>query len=88
MLDSSLLQSELVHLQRDANTGKLDHPIGKSKDLSDSFAGAVWNAVIQNPDVMISTKKIVNAMRSVNAKNYRGGSELSSIFVDSRYKHR
>lgn len=28
MLDHQLLQDELVHLQRDANTGRVDHPVG------------------------------------------------------------
>lgn len=43
MLDSKLLQDELVHLQRDSVTGKVDHPIGGGKDLADSCAGWVWN---------------------------------------------
>ena len=28
MLDHQLLQDELIHLQRDANTGRVDHPLG------------------------------------------------------------
>ena len=28
MLDQQLLQDELIHLQRDANTGRVDHPVG------------------------------------------------------------
>ena len=37
--------AELVSasLQRDSETGKLDHPPNGSKDISDSLAGAVWD---------------------------------------------
>lgn len=37
------LENELIYLQRDTTTGKLDHPANGSKDISDSLAGAVWD---------------------------------------------
>lgn len=43
LLQHSRLENELIHLQRDTNTGKLDHPPDGSKDISDSLAGAVWD---------------------------------------------
>ena len=86
MLDCELLQNELIHLQRDASTGRCDHPTGGSKDVSDSFAGAVWNAVLTNPSISVPTKKAINAMRAVNKPRSTPQGDLSSIFIDSRYR--
>jgi hypothetical protein len=44
MIPYERLENELVRLQKDNTTGKVDHPIDGSKDLSDSFAGAIYNA--------------------------------------------
>lgn len=68
MLDHQLLQDELVHLQRDANTGKVDHVIGRSKDVSDSFAGSVWNAILTNPPIPVPTKSVASAMAAINQR--------------------
>ena len=44
--DSELLTEELLGLERDNNSGKIDHsPTGiNSKDAADAVCGAVWNA--------------------------------------------
>ncbi len=46
MYDSELLTEELIGLERDNNSGKIDHsPTGiNSKDAADAVCGAVWNA--------------------------------------------
>lgn len=47
LLPSKLLVQELVGLERNGNTGKIDHPDGGtsgSKDQSDAVCGALWNA--------------------------------------------
>ena len=47
LVPSTLLTQELVGLERNGNTGKIDHPDGGtsgSKDLSDAICGALWNA--------------------------------------------
>jgi hypothetical protein len=67
LLDVKLLQDELIHLQRDSVTGKVDHPVGGSKDLADSLAGAVWNAVQSNDAIPVSGKSKISAMAAVNA---------------------
>jgi hypothetical protein len=53
-------------LQRDLVTGRFDHLSGKSKDLSDSFAGCVWNAIQNNANVPVSIKAKAAAMALVN----------------------
>ncbi len=49
MYDGNLLSTELVSLERNGNTGKVDHPPNFSKDQADALAGAMWNAS-QNAD--------------------------------------
>lgn len=68
LLNVKLLQDELIHLQRDSVTGKVDHPVGGGKDLSDSLAGAVWNAVLSNDSIPVSGRSKISAMASVNAR--------------------
>ena len=85
MLDSKLLQDELIHLQRDSVTGRVDHPVGGSKDLADSFAGSVWSATLDSPAVRVPTKSVANAISAVNGpRNHRYGSSnnltLPSMF--------
>lgn len=67
----SLLEDELIHLQRDATTGKIDHPAGGSKDVADSLAGAVYNAILNNNGIPVSSKTVASAMRAVASTNGR-----------------
>ena len=66
LLDVKLLQDELIYLQRDSVTGKVDHIVGRSKDVSDSLAGAVWNAIQNNPGVTVPVKHVSKAISAVN----------------------
>lgn len=87
MLDCNLLQDELIHLQRDSVTGKVDHPVGGSKDISDSFAGSIWNAMLHNPGISVPVKSVANTIANVNKpSNMRGNrGQLPSVF-NSGYK--
>jgi len=38
------LEKELLDLERDNMTGKIDHPVNSSKDLADSLCGSIYNA--------------------------------------------
>lgn len=46
MYDSELLTDELIGLERDNNSGKIDHSQAgiNSKDTADAVCGAIWNA--------------------------------------------
>lgn len=53
LYDSHKLFDELVNLERDGNTGKIDHPEhGRfgSKDSADAMCGAVWNAKLHSEE--------------------------------------
>ena len=75
MLESPLLIDELIHLQRDSVTGRVDHIIGRSKDLADSFAGSIYLAILVNPEVLVKTAKVASAIKQVN-----GGRGYSSAY--------
>lgn len=51
--------------------------VHNSKDVADSFAGAVWTAIQDNPPQPIQTKTMINAMKNVNRR--KGYSPLSAI---------
>ena len=84
MIDVQLLQDELIYLQRDSVTGKVDHIVGRSKDVSDSFAGAIWNAITHNPGVKVPSKKIASAISSVNGAKRNNATTLPSMFTGVR----
>ena len=77
MLDCKLLQDELVHLQRDAFSGKCDHPLGGSKDTADGFAGSIWNATLSAPAVPVNSKATTNAFVAVNGPKIATGTPSS-----------
>lgn len=79
MLNVEMLISELIHLQRDSVTGKVDHPLGGSKDVSDSFAGAIWNLVSSNPAPTVSSKSVAKAIASVNGPRVPRQPNISAI---------
>lgn len=43
--NNEVLIDELIHLERDEKSGKVDHPPKKSKDISDAVAGACFSAI-------------------------------------------
>lgn len=79
MLDCQLLQDELIQLQRDSLTGKTDHPIGGSKDASDSFAGGIWNAMKNSPTIPVPPKQTANVISSINSYNNRSNNSKNSL---------
>lgn len=44
LFHQALLEQEVVNLERNVNTGKVDHPDGGSKDTSDAVCGAIYKA--------------------------------------------
>ena len=42
--NSTTLIDEIINLERNINTGKVDHPDGFRKDVCDAVCGAIWNA--------------------------------------------
>ena len=44
MYESQTMIEEIVNLERNINTGKVDHPEGGRKDVTDAFCGAIFTA--------------------------------------------
>lgn len=82
LLQSELLQNELIHLQMDNVTNKVDHPVGGSKDLADSLAGAVWECLQTNPGVQVGAKKVASVIAAVNSNSggYRSSGNKNPSF--------
>lgn len=59
--------------------------VHNSKDVSDSFAGAVWDAVVDNPGIPMASKKIANVMNRVNTPTVQRP-QIQTIFPDGRYR--
>lgn len=66
LLNCEQLQKELIQLQRDSVTGRIDHPIGGEKDVADSLAGSVWKAITDNPGVNLPIGNTVGVISSIN----------------------
>ena len=84
LLDHKLLHDELVHLQRDSISNKVDHPVGGSKDIADSLAGFVWNAIQHNEGVRVPTKNVMSAVAAVNRRTFGGKPQIPGMFPNFR----
>ena len=85
MLHMDLLEKELTHLKRDPGTGICDHEVGGSKDVSDSVAGSVWNAILINPGVPVPTKSVANVISQVNGpRKTSPNSHMNNMFPGIR----
>lgn len=62
LIQIELLEKELIQLQRDVQTGKLDHPADGSKDMADSLAGALWNATLHKQELIDSLQLFESAV--------------------------
>lgn len=85
LLDCELLQHEIIHLQRDAFSGICDHPVGGSKDVADSLAGAIWNAIKNNVSVPVPTSKVASAIASINGSRLSPNTNRSTPQLPSMF---
>ena len=83
MYDAVLLTDELIGLQRDMNSGKIDHdPSGiNSKDQADAVCGSVWNAAQHAEEYEFDYGENIETTISVN-RNSDVAYEQQQITVD------
>jgi hypothetical protein len=83
MYDAVLLTDELIGLQRDMNSGKIDHdPSGiNSKDQADAVCGAIWNAAQHAEEYEFDYGENIETTISVN-KESATSFEQQQITVD------
>lgn len=57
--------------------------VHNSKDIADSFAGSIWNAILHNPGIPVPSKTVASAIAGINGrKNTFGviGKSIPSVF--------
>lgn len=79
---TTLLKEELIGLERDNNSGKIDHSTSgiNSKDSADAICGATWNAAQHAEELSIDFVDDIDA--TLNVSNAQGASEVAQITVD------
>lgn len=88
MVRVDFLINELIHLERDAVTGKVDHRVGMSKDVSDSLAGALWNATMHREPQSMPVNSVASLIGKVNSSKSKNISNGLTTFdtLYNKYK--
>jgi hypothetical protein len=61
------LETELINLERDNQSGKIDHPDNGSKDLADGFAGSLYSASRYKDEYLFVDAKEYNDIIEINS---------------------
>lgn len=71
MYNSNLLTEELIGLERNNNTGKVDHsPSGiNSKDTADAVCGSIWNASQHADEFAFDYGETLDAIKQVSSSS-------------------
>ena len=79
---TTLLKEELIGLERDNNSGKIDHSTSgiNSKDSADAICGATWNAAQHAEELSIDFVEDINT--TLDVSNGSEASELTQITID------
>ena len=74
MYSSKELVDELIDLERNINTGKVDHPDGGAKDAADAVCGALFNASQNAEQFAYDYGELYDTMQNINsqASTYEG----------------
>ena len=67
LYDSKNLIDELIDLERNINTGKVDHPDGGKKDVADALCGSVYNASKNAEQFAFEWGESLDTIRESNA---------------------
>lgn len=67
MYSSKELVDELIDLERNINTGKVDHPDGGAKDAADAVCGALFNASQNAEQFAYDYGELYDTIQDVNA---------------------
>ena len=85
MFHHNLLEQEIVNLERNVNTGKVDHPEAGSKDISDAVCGAVFTASKYAEEYAYEYGEDLESIVSVN-KEAEEGEQLVLNFEEELKK--
>jgi len=86
LYDSPLLTEELLGLERNNNTGKIDHPDGGrsgSKDQSDAVCGALYNASQHSEEYAFEYgENLINAVPQFNVQTGNEKQQINKLFEE------
>lgn len=89
MYDSQLLTDELIGLERDNNSGKIDHSQAgiNSKDTADAVCGAMWNASQHADEYAFEYGEDIEEMVSVSSSaNYNANVKQINVDFEEELK--
>lgn len=75
-----LLKQEITDLERNMDSGKVDHPDGGSKDISDAVCGALYNASLNAEQFAYDYGESAEEILRMNSDN--GNSESQQFTLD------
>ncbi len=83
MYDSSLLTEELLGLEKNSSSGKIDHsPLGiNSKDVADAVCGAIWNASQNADEFEYDYGESIDTVMSVSA-DHGYSADMQQLSID------
>lgn len=81
IFDSELMTEEFLGLERDNNSGKIDHPDGGSKDMSDAITGAVFNASKHAEEFAFDYGETLDTIIETSAASSSGEAQKQQIQV-------
>lgn len=85
LYDSELLTEELLGLERNNNTGKIDHPDGGksgSKDAADALAGSIFNASLHAEEFAFEYGEDLDRMVEVSMQSSNEENRKTQITLD------
>lgn len=66
LLNIEELETEIVRLERDNVTGKVDHPVDSTKDISDGLCGSMYNAMLHEEDLRLYISEFAEVLVESN----------------------
>lgn len=89
MYYSKKLVDELIDLERNINTGKVDHPQGGAKDAADAVCGATFNASQNAEQFAYDYGEVYDTMDKVNSytSSYDGMKKQITMDFEEELKH-
>lgn len=82
MYYSKQLVDEITELERNINSGKVDHPDGGSKDISDACCGAIYNASKHAEEYAFEYGDDLEAVFNTNESNDIDRQQITVDFED------
>lgn len=77
--ECEMLETEILNLERNEMTQKVDHPPDGSKDASDGICGAVYNASLHPEDNNSSISKSIDLMLQVNESTDQKDADMRDL---------